>query len=575
MRDIRIVNMSSGQRADSDKVFRRIGEIGYRNIGALSRIGIFDSGKALVTSGLRVEASSGMTVSVTAGNMMQRLSSGDLMPVIAQSAQTVTLDAASGISRIDIIECQVRSVQDKDDVSQIILDPETGIISLESIKRDVKYYLVVQKKTNSSTATAATSGVLTGTVAIPGTIDLSSNYLLHLADGEDGSFQEIDLRGSTPEATTRGEIVAAINAAVGRVMASTGGGDVVVLTGAGDGITSYFTIQPPVTNPDADALETVFGLSSAGAYEYIYRGVNAWIKLAEIDVGAATVTITNSLIRNIDQKDTWASDGDEVIVQPPIFQKNEPEWNEWSDLRTYDAGEIAYIGDVQFVSLAGSNLDKDPVFETDWWKPAPDIKEVLEKYNKAVPDRGGMNNIHNIRNAAYKKSFLIGKYKLGSRTLEAYGVHIDGSVVTGDATLEDILTGYKYIDLMAPDSLGTRTLLNYQGRVPRVVTSASGGTGDSLAVSLVQEDQMQGHWHAERVNAYNVNADSRYPTDYRAGNDATGAAVNHLEYTQVNVKSTVDAITDGVNGTPRTGLETRMKNWVEGVPYIVVIKEVA
>jgi len=319
-RDFRIVNMAEGQKIESDKVLKRIGEISYRDIGILAKIGLFNTGKACITEGLRVVSGGGMVVNIPMGTMLQRIPSGDILPIIANADQTITMDAASGVSRIDIVECQIKSVIDKNDISQSVLDPGTGVISLENIKRDIKYYLQVQKKTGNTTATAATAGVLTGTIGIPGTIDLSANYLLNLADGEDGSFQEIDLRGATPEATTAAEIVSAINSATGRVMASIGGGNVLLLTGNGTGETSYFEIKPPANNSDADALETVFGVSSAGAYNYVFQGVNDWIKLCEIDIGAATTVITSGLIRNIDQKSTWASDGDQVYTLTQALQ---------------------------------------------------------------------------------------------------------------------------------------------------------------------------------------------------------------------------------------------------------------
>jgi len=312
-RDLRIVNMAEGQKIESDKIIKRMGEISYRDLGVLAKIGLFDTGKALITSGLKVASGGGMVVNIPVGAMLQRLPSGDILPIISTAAQTLTMDAASGVARTDMVECQVKKVIDKNDIAQSVLDSSTGIISLETIKRDVKYYLAVQKKTSTTTATAATAAILSGTVGIAGTIDLSANYLLNIGDGEDGNFQEIDLRGATPEATTGAEIVANINAAVGRVIASIGGGSVINLNGNGTGITSYFEIKPPVSNSDADALETVFGVSAAGAYNYIYEGVNDWIKLAEIDIDTATTVITAAMIRNIDLNSTWASDGSDVI----------------------------------------------------------------------------------------------------------------------------------------------------------------------------------------------------------------------------------------------------------------------
>ena len=354
-RDLRIVNMAEGQKIESDKIIKRMGEISYRDLGVLAKIGLFDTGKALITSGLKVASGGGMVVNIPVGAMLQRLPSGDILPIISTTAQTLTMDAASGVARTDMVECQVKKVIDKNDVAQSVLDSSTGIINLETIKRDVKYYLAVQKKTSTTTATAATAAILSGTVGIAGTIDLSANYLINIGDGEDGNFQEIDLRGATPEATTGAEIVANINAAVGRVMASIGGGSVINLTGNGTGITSYFEIKPPVSDSDADALETVFGVSAAGAYNYIYEGVNDWIKLAEIDIDTATTVITAAMIRNIDLNSTWASDGSDVINGKNLYDyinnynSMPPDTKSYNDLLVKrNAGAAASKVDISF-----------------------------------------------------------------------------------------------------------------------------------------------------------------------------------------------------------------------------------
>lgn len=558
MRDIRIVNMSQGQRADSDKVFKRIGEISYRNLGALAKIGLLDEGKALITKGFRVSPSSGMTVQVSAGNMLQRISSGDLMPVIMQSAQTVTLDAASGVSRIDIIEAQVKSIVDKDDISQAVLDPVTGAISLESIKRDIKYYVAIQKKTNNSAATAATAGVLTGTIAIPSTINLSSNYLLHLADGEDGSFQEIDLRGATPEATTAAEIIAGINAAVGRTMASLGGGNVIVLTGVGTGITSYFNIQPPVTNSDADALETVFGVSSAGAYNYIYQGVNEWIKLAEIDVGAATVTITSGLIRNIDNKSTWASDSDEIIVKGPLYNPGT---------------ELSIAEDMKTMSVF---RDVSPEFP--WFclsKPSENLTTAnypLEFINKRrarkyIYDEFGTNtsafsgswsgNVFTLDDNAANNAMLA---ELAEDWLY-HGSPTSNWRIINDGTLDfkmttmDVTARTITVDLDSETATGTSIEI-YTNRVYRNATQARHFSEAGLATyqagggksgRLFRRDQMQGHWHSAIIRAY-TGADNLQISGYATLKNDTGPV-----YTR-------DPANDGTNGTPRTGAETIAKS---------------
>jgi hypothetical protein len=322
MRDIRTMNMSAGQKIESDLVMKRIGDLAYRDLGVLAKMSLFDSGKALIVgSGLRVVPSSGMTVKVPSGSVFQRCI--DVYPCLQTEDQLVTMDAASGVPRVDIVEAQVKVIADRSDIVQVasVGSGSSVIVTTEEVKRDIQYYLSVRKQTGTTTPTPATAGILTGLVAIPGTIDLSAKYLLNLMDGEDGDFMEIDCHGATPEATTRAEIIAAINTAVGRTIASAGAGNVIILTGSGTGQTSVFVIKPPLTDPDKDCLQVIFGISVGGTYIYNYAGVNEWFKLAEIDIGIATTIITTPLIRNIDEKSTWG-DGADILLFQHLFNEN-------------------------------------------------------------------------------------------------------------------------------------------------------------------------------------------------------------------------------------------------------------
>lgn len=573
MRDFRTMNMTEGQRIESDEVLKRIGDLAYRNFGTFGKCGLFDEGKVLIVGdGLRVEASSGMTVNVPTGCCFQR--SIDVIGCIQTSAQTVTIDVASGVPRTDIIEAQIKKVSDKTDYSQIgTVATGTGgtsvIITNEEIKRDIKYYLLARKQTNTTTPTAATAGELTGTVAIAGTIDLSAEYLLNLSDGEDGSFQEIDCRGAVPNATTRAEIISAINSAVGRTMASTGGGNVVVLTGDGTGESSAFTIKPPVTDPDKDALQTIFGVSSGGVYKYKYTGTNAWFKLAEIDVGASTTTITDALIRNINRKSTWASDAEDTLVHDYAYQKNDAEWNEYSSTVTYAAEDVAWIDGDQYVSLVGSNLGNHPITSPDYWQISPEWKELCRQFQSADPVTAGLNNVDNIRDGAYQQSVFLGYYSKGGKDFEAYKVHLDGSQITTDTDLEYIFdpggsNEYFALDTLAPEALGIRTLPDVTGRLLRSVDTALSGLTE--AVGEVQEDALQGHWHEQ----YHVGL------VLAIGVDANGVSMSALEntnpaFTNTSIRA---AITDGVNGTPRIASNTRDRSYTVGVAYIVVLREV-
>ena len=320
MRDIRTMNMATGQQIESLEVMKRLGDLEYRNEGSQARISLIDEGTAVITSGFRVAPSTGMIVTVPTGTLYQRQI--DVTGVVQTVAQNITLAVASGSPRIDTIQGQIVSVADKTDYAQIGTVASGGgsvVITNTTISRDIKYYLAVQSLTNTTTVTPAVAGVLTGTVSIAGTVDLSSAYLINISDGEDGSWMQIDCRGVTPAATTKTEIINNINAAVGRVMASISG-NYIVLTGAGLGETSYFSIKPPVTNTALDALLIIFGVAITGIYQYKYRGTNGWIKLAEIDVGAATTTITSGMIRNIDQSSTWASETANVLVRDRLYK---------------------------------------------------------------------------------------------------------------------------------------------------------------------------------------------------------------------------------------------------------------
>ena len=321
-RDFRIVNMADGQQIEYDQVLKRIGEISYRNFGVFCKSLLFDDSEALVTKGLRVEPSSGLVVNVTAGAGIQQVGDQELLPFVATEDQTVTIDAASGVARVDMIEAQVQAVETKSDYTFKIIDPESIIVSTASIYRDVKYILAVQKKTSSTTPTAAIAGVLTGTVAITGTVDLGTEYLINVADGEDGEFIEIDCRGAVPETTSAAEIVANINAAIGRVAASTSAG-YIIYTGEGLGITSAFYFKSPVTNPALDALEIIFGLSIAGDYLHTYVGTNEWFKIAEINMGTATTTLTTSEIVNLDEKALWVANQNDINLYGVVYDEIE------------------------------------------------------------------------------------------------------------------------------------------------------------------------------------------------------------------------------------------------------------
>ena len=323
MRDLRTVNMSEGQKIESDEVLKRIGDIEFRNLGTLAQVALFDlSGTAVITNGLRVVPNAGLTVTVEAGSCLQRASNGSgeshVLACIQTEDQDVTIDAATGAPRTDLIEAQIVAIEAKNDLALTanVSSGTTVTVTNEAIKRDIRYYLSVRKNTNSTTPTAATAGTYTGP-ALGASVDLSSRYNVRISYGEDGDYTTIDCRGATPAATTPAEIIAAINTALGVVLASLSG-SAVKLTGPGLGITSSFSLKPP-TDFDTDATQLIFNLAIGNSYRYTYAGINEWFKLAEINMGAATVVITDVEIIDLDEKVGWVSGANDVIIRNHLF----------------------------------------------------------------------------------------------------------------------------------------------------------------------------------------------------------------------------------------------------------------
>jgi len=99
-------------------------------------------------------------------------------------------------------------------------------------------------------------------------------------------------------------------------------------------------------------------------------------------------------------------------------------------------------------------------------------------------------------------------------------------------------------------------------------TRASGVTAhDAFTLAQFKDDQAQDHNHTENVGSSVTAADSNFPTVYRAGQDATGTAINRTNTTQQNTVSIGQAIAGAIGGTPRIGTVTRGKRI--GVNFII------
>jgi len=250
---------------------------------------------------------------------------------------------------------------------------------------------------------------------------------------------------------------------------------------------------------------------------------------------------------------------------------------EWASTTNYSAaGTVVRYGDNDYTSsgLAG-NTGKNPSDPQNalYWYASPGIDRLVALANKGEIVKGGMHPVDNYQDARYRTSLLLDK----DSGYEFYLVHLDGSTVTGDSTLEDILDPggtkeYPFIDIFAPDVSGTRTLIDSRGYSDRAMT-ASGGVAATLG-----EVQMDA---AQRVTGkiLGIRSADVDPDDTGA---LAGSFTNSL--TNYNTSGTGGGSNDGTilfdnanstspNASKTNDKETRVKAIVHGVDYIVVMTE--
>jgi hypothetical protein len=213
------------------------------------------------------------------------------------------------------------------------------------------------------------------------------------------------------------------------------------------------------------------------------------------------------------------------------------------------------------------NLNKDPRLPENalfWFTPQDDdTLEFLAKQGDPIP--GGMHTINNRAGANYQQNMKIASKAVGGSVYNFHMIHLDGSQVTGNTTLEGLLNvgaGNEniYIDYFAPDSLGTRTLIDSG----ELVFAGQSSSGENDTLGEVLEDREQGHKHIAMTQPQ-----SGTPT-YGTG----GSGLDGLTFTSGTTGDsslTGPQYTDGVNGTPRTGSTTRPKELTVGCSYIIVM----
>jgi hypothetical protein len=293
---------------------------------------------------------------------------------------------------------------------------------------------------------------------------------------------------------------------------------------------------------------------------------------------AAPVLKYKGALADTDEKTTQSDFQDAVERAIGIQNENV---SEWSNTTTYAQDDHAMYLGIQFVSMVGSNTGNNPIDNPDKWLPCWNRDDAILKYRNCDCLTGGLEAIHDARDAGYRQYFKFGKYNYGGdsgRNFQAYGVHLDGSTVTGNplATIFDVggANEYPYIDIIAPDVAGTRTMLDARGCVMASIDQS--GVADRAAIGVRQEDQFQGHRFyngaitvaAAAARIFNYGSTTNEVPGVATGEVTTGVVLG----TEQGLTSLPK--TDGTNGTPRTGTETRMKNFSVGVPYIITFVEI-
>lgn len=313
------------------------------------------------------------------------------------------------------------------------------------------------------------------------------------------------------------------------------------------------TVTPDIKNPDAvdldgaylDEAPSVVGSPSlAGAANSQYYFFSNIMKKAKT---AFNGVVDNSIISQYFRALQINIAGSEDAV-------------DWDSITIFNtAGVLVRDSDGHVYSATGigSNQNKNPSSPAniDFWFPC-DTNDDLRKYAKRGTVLGAeMHTIHDRSGANYQQNLLNGKKTIDGIDYEQHLVHLDGTILTGNATLEAIFLNYptSYLDYFAPEVVGTRTLIDMSSR--HDTPMSVGGENDVLAEIL--ENRGQGHNHTfDRSQSFNSDAGSTF-SSYNSPVNSSGAVLG--------------PITDGVNGTPRLGLTFRSNEFTVGASYIIVM----
>jgi hypothetical protein len=179
-----------------------------------------------------------------------------------------------------------------------------------------------------------------------------------------------------------------------------------------------------------------------------------------------------------------------------IISDNSGEIPAWDPGPSYPvAGTLTRIERITATSTGSAlNQNKNPLLQknTPFWFIPPSFEELMRFSNNGTVFGGSMHVVHDRSDVLYSQNILLFQKIIGIVLNYWSMVHLDGTVVTGNTTLEDDIfkvgtaEEWAYIDLYAPDVLGTRTLLDKGGYGARDMTTG-GGVADILAELQIDE----------------------------------------------------------------------------------------
>lgn len=262
-------------------------------------------------------------------------------------------------------------------------------------------------------------------------------------------------------------------------------------------------------------------------------------------------------------------------VTDPVTPANSV--SDWDVGTTYSSlGELVMRKGHQYVCYnTTANLGLDPIITRTHWYPVPSLETLIEMDASGDVHGGGFSDIADIQGTNYRQSIEYGRYRIGNNGDDFYNffrVHLDGTQVTSDPTLEAIFdpggsNEYWNIDLIAPDVLGTRTLIDMQGRYTRCMTDVGG------VVATLGEEHDDAMMRITGALTQSVGAGMIGSTGTATGTFSKGGAKANALSSAVDPSNDVDFDSaDSVSPNPAktNDDETRVRTLVKALDYIVL-----